>query len=208
MFGRDDIARVADRLMGGLDEQRTLFRPAPVQAQDDRARLRITPRHLSYLKVSEGCDRFCTFCAIPTFRGKQRSRTIESIEAEVRSLVAGGVAEIVLVAQDLAHYGRDVRFEVVYHLRSMTTGERLRVKAELADPEDGSEPWIATVCPLWKCANWMEREVFDMFGIKFTDHPDLRRILMYEEFIGYPLRKDYPKEKRQPLVRRQMGKAD
>jgi NADH-quinone oxidoreductase subunit C len=100
------------------------------------------------------------------------------------------------------HYGKDVRFEVVYHLRSMATGERLRVKAELAEPDDGSSPEIATVCGLWKCANWMEREVFDMFGIKFKDHPDLRRILMYEEFIGHPLRKDYPKDKRQPLVRR------
>jgi len=94
------------------------------------------------------------------------------------------------------------RFEVVYHLRSMKTGDRLRVKAQLAMPEDGTEPVIDTVADLWKSANWMEREVYDMFGIKFRGHPDLRRILMYEEFIGYPLRKDYPKEKRQPLVRR------
>src|SRR3954465_15398758 len=61
VFGREEIARVADRIMGDLHEQRTVFRPAPVQAQDDRARLRITPRHLAYLKVSEGCDRLCTF---------------------------------------------------------------------------------------------------------------------------------------------------
>jgi NADH-quinone oxidoreductase subunit C len=94
------------------------------------------------------------------------------------------------------------RFEVVYHLRSMATGDRLRIKAQLSEPEDGTEPVIDSVCDLWKSANWMEREVFDMFGIKFRGHPDLRRILMYEEFIGYPLRKDYPKEKRQPLVRR------
>ena len=100
------------------------------------------------------------------------------------------------------HATKDHRFEVVYHLRSMVTGERLRVKAELDDNEDGTEPSIASICDLWKCANWMEREVFDMFGIKFKSHPDLRRILMYEEFIGYPLRKDYPKDKRQPLVRR------
>ena len=94
------------------------------------------------------------------------------------------------------------RFEVVYHLRSMATGDRLRVKAQVAEPEDQSEPVIDSVTDLWKSANWMEREVFDMFGIKFRGHPDLRRILMYEEFVGYPLRKDYPKEKRQPLVRR------
>jgi NADH-quinone oxidoreductase subunit C len=94
------------------------------------------------------------------------------------------------------------RFEVVYHLRSMKTGERLRLKAQVDLPEDGSEPVVDTIVDLWKSANWMEREVFDMFGIKFRGHPDLRRILMYEEFVGYPLRKDYPKEKRQPLVRR------
>ena len=62
----------------------------------------------AYVKVAEGCDRACAFCAIPSFRGKQRSRTLESIEAEVRALVEAGVAEIVLVAQDLAWYGRDI----------------------------------------------------------------------------------------------------
>jgi NADH-quinone oxidoreductase subunit C len=65
-------------------------------------------------------------------------------------------------------------------------------------PED--DAWAPSVSSLWKSGNWLEREVWDMFGIKFTDHPDLRRILMYEEFKGYPLRKDYPVNKRQPLV--------
>jgi NADH-quinone oxidoreductase subunit C len=100
------------------------------------------------------------------------------------------------------YLGREPRFEVVYHLRSMTTGARLRVKAPLHDPEDGSNPLIDSVVSLWAGANWFEREVWDLYGIKFRGHPDLRRILMYEEFIGYPLRKDYPKERRQPLVRR------
>jgi len=100
------------------------------------------------------------------------------------------------------YYGREPRFEVVYHLRSMKTGARLRVKAPVADPEDGSNPSLDTVTPLWATANWMEREVWDLYGIKFRGHPDLRRILMYEEFVGHPLRKDYTKEKRQPLVRR------
>ncbi len=100
------------------------------------------------------------------------------------------------------YLGRDPRFEVVYHLRSMKTGARLRVKAPLAEPEDGTNPAIASVVPLWPGANWFEREVWDLYGIKFAGHPDLRRILMYEEFVGHPLRKDYPKERRQPLIRR------
>ncbi len=100
------------------------------------------------------------------------------------------------------YLGKDFRFEVVYHLRSFKTGARLRVKAPLVDPEDGSNPVIDSACDLWASANWFEREIWDLYGIKFTNHPDLRRILMYEEFVGHPLRKDYPKEKRQPLVRR------
>jgi ribosomal protein S12 methylthiotransferase len=108
VFGRDEISRVADRLLGGLDEQRGLFRPAPVQAQDDRARLRITPRHLSYLKVSEGCDRFCTFCAIPFMRGKHVTKPIEMVIAEAEELAADGVRELILVAQDMTYYGLDL----------------------------------------------------------------------------------------------------
>jgi ribosomal protein S12 methylthiotransferase len=108
VFGRDDIARVADRLLGGLNEQRTLFRPAAVQAQDDRARLRITPRHLAYLKVSEGCDRFCTFCAIPLMRGKHVTKPIEMVVTEAEELAGDGVRELILVAQDMTYYGLDL----------------------------------------------------------------------------------------------------
>jgi NADH-quinone oxidoreductase subunit C len=100
------------------------------------------------------------------------------------------------------YLGRDLRFEVVYHLRSMQTGSRLRITLQVGQIEDGPAPEVPSVVALWPSANWAEREVYDMYGIKFADHPDLRRILMYEEFIGHPLRKDYPKEKRQPLIRR------
>jgi len=100
------------------------------------------------------------------------------------------------------YLGRDPRFEVVYHLRSMQSGSRLRVKVQVACVEDGPNPTVDSVVAIWPAANWQEREVWDMFGIKFAGHPDLRRVLMYEEFIGHPLRKDYPKEKRQPLIRR------
>jgi ribosomal protein S12 methylthiotransferase len=108
VFGREEIARVADRILGDLHEQRTLFRPAPVQAQDDRARLRITPRHLAYLKVSEGCDRLCTFCAIPYMRGKHVTKPIEKVIEEARELAADGVRELNLVAQDMTYYGLDL----------------------------------------------------------------------------------------------------
>jgi NADH-quinone oxidoreductase subunit C len=98
--------------------------------------------------------------------------------------------------------GREPRFEVVYHMRSMQSGSRLRVKTPVAYVEEGPNPEVPSMVALWPTANWMEREVWDMYGIKFTGHPDLRRVLMYEEFVGFPLRKDYPKEKRQPLIRR------
>jgi len=80
------------------------------------------------------------------------------------------------------------RFAVVYHLLSWKTEERIRVKAPV--PED--DPVCPSAVELWALANWTEREIFDMFGIHFTGHPDLRRILMWEEFGDYPLRKDYP----------------
>jgi ribosomal protein S12 methylthiotransferase len=108
VFGREEIAHVADRIMGELHEQRTLFHPAPVQAQDDRARMRVTPRHLAYLKVSEGCDRFCTFCAIPYMRGKHVTKPLEKVVEEACELAVDGVRELNLVAQDMTYYGVDL----------------------------------------------------------------------------------------------------
>lgn len=80
------------------------------------------------------------------------------------------------------------RFEVHYVLKNLETAERLVVKVGIDDPD----PTLPSAVPLWPGADWMEREVFDMFGIRFAGHPDLRRILMPEEFAAYPLRKDYP----------------
>ena len=91
---------------------------------------------------------------------------------------------------------RNPRFEVVYHLYSVARNHRLRVKVSV--PED--DPRVPSVTELYPSADWMEREVWDLYGIRFEGHPDLRRILLYDEFEGHPLRKDYPKEKRQPLV--------
>ena len=84
---------------------------------------------------------------------------------------------------------RPERFDVAYCLFSTRHGQRLRVKARVGE-DDG----IASVTPVWPAANWLEREVFDMFGIRFHGHPDLRRILMPDEWQGHPQRKDYPLE--------------
>jgi len=94
---------------------------------------------------------------------------------------------------------RDPRFEIVAHFYSLSRGHRLRLKARVGDRE-GETVEIDTLTELWASANWMERECFDMFGVKFLGHPDLRRILTYPEFEGYPLRKDYPADRIQPLV--------
>jgi NADH-quinone oxidoreductase subunit C len=104
-----------------------------------------------------------------------------------------------LTAADyLAYPGREdaPRFEIVYHLYSVPHNHRLRVKAGV----DEDDPVVPSAVPLWPIANWYEREVWDMFGLRFTGHPDLRRLLLYEAFEGHPLRKDYPVNRRQPLI--------
>jgi ribosomal protein S12 methylthiotransferase len=108
VFGREHVTKVADRLLGGLQEQRTVFQPAPSVALSDRRRLRITPRHFAFLKISEGCDRLCTFCAIPKMRGKHATKPIEEVVAEARELAADGVRELNIVAQDTTYYGLDL----------------------------------------------------------------------------------------------------
>ena len=90
----------------------------------------------------------------------------------------------------------EARFVVVYHFYSVVHKHRLR----LVVPVEESEAELDSLTPLWAGADWLEREVWDMFGIRFGGHPDLKRILMYEEFEGHPLRKDYPVNKRQPLI--------
>ena len=121
VFGREEIAQVVDRVLAltpcpspprgegeRRDEQRSLFRPAPVRRCADTERLRITPRHYAYLKISEGCDRLCTFCAIPGMRGKHVTKPIEEVLREARELAADGVRELIVVAQDTTYYGLDL----------------------------------------------------------------------------------------------------
>ena len=85
-------------------------------------------------------------------------------------------------------YPSEPRFEVVYHLQSIARKERLRLKCRLS----GEQPVIDSATAVWRSANWFEREVFDLFGIRFRNHPDLRRIMMPDDWEGHPLRKDYP----------------
>ncbi len=85
-------------------------------------------------------------------------------------------------------YPLEPRFEIVYHLHSMERNERIRLKCKIG----GEYPAIDTVCSVWRGADWYEREIFDLFGVKFRNHPNLTRILMPDNWEGHPLRKDYP----------------
>ncbi len=87
-------------------------------------------------------------------------------------------------------YPSEPRFEVIYHLLSITNKERVRLKVKL----DSSSPVVDSVVPVWPAANFFEREIFDLFGVRFSGHPYLRRIQMPEDWEGHPLRKDYPVE--------------
>ena len=91
------------------------------------------------------------------------------------------------------------RFVVVYHFFSLPLKHRLRLEVPVGEAEE-AEPEVDSLSSLWAGADWLEREVWDMFGIRFRGHRHLKRILMYEGFVGHPLRKDYPVNKRQPLI--------
>jgi NADH-quinone oxidoreductase subunit C len=123
------------------------------------------------------------------------NRRIDVAASSLFEILSGLKAEfgfsmlIDMTAVDWLEYeGATDRFGVVYLLLNMDTGERLTVRTAVNLPD----PCLPSVYSLWRGADWMEREVYDMFGISFTGHPDLRRLLMPEEFDAYPLRKDYP----------------
>lgn len=94
------------------------------------------------------------------------------------------------------HKKKPVRYEIVYHFFSLKHQHRMRVKTPVGEDDCITDSLVE----LWRTVNWFEREVWDMFGIKFRGHPNLKRILLYEGFKGHPLRKDYPINKRQPLI--------
>jgi NADH-quinone oxidoreductase subunit C len=94
------------------------------------------------------------------------------------------------------YLGQEPRFEVVYNLLSTSLNHRIRLRVKV--PE--GDPVVPSVTAVWRGADWFERYCFDMYGLRFSGHPDLRRLFMYDEFVGHPLRKDYPLRGRQPLV--------
>jgi NADH-quinone oxidoreductase subunit C len=143
---------------------------------------------LAKLRERFGADAFTT----SEFRDNRRIHVTPQRLTEVMSYLKEDLGFDMLVdvsAADYLHYpeARD-RYGVWYILLNTSTGQRLYVKTFVNDPE----PALPTVYALWHGADWMEREVYDMFGIVFDGHPDLRRILLPDEFAAYPLRKDYP----------------
>ncbi len=143
---------------------------------------------LNKLRERFGADSFTT----SEFRDNRRVHVVpERLFDVIRFLkeTLGFDMLVELSAADYLHYpnAKD-RYGVWYGLLNTTTGLRLWVKTFVNDPE----PTVPSVYPLWRGADWMEREVYDMYGIEFDGHPDLRRILLPDEFTAFPLRKDYP----------------
>jgi NADH-quinone oxidoreductase subunit C len=140
-------------------------------------------------------------------RGDEWARVRRESWIEVATFLRHDAATRMEMFIDLTcvdRFSTEPRFDVVVHLYSVSKKHRVRLYGGV--PED--DPTIDTLVPVWAGANWFEREAYDLYGVRFKGHPDLRRILMYPEFVGHPLRKDYPKEKRQPLIRRQPGTTE
>lgn len=121
----------------------------------------------------------------------------EAVDPALRSVSSIHAGREVAQVAEPAPVKRQWRFEVAYQFRSLTHGHRFRVK--VAVPDDPLE--VPSLWDIWRTANWMEREVFDQYGVRFRGHPNLRRILNHEDFRGHPLRKDYPINKRQRCTR-------
>jgi NADH-quinone oxidoreductase subunit C len=124
------------------------------------------------------------------FRGETTFKVPATQLNEICRLCRDGGFDMLLDLSSVDNFGEEPRFEVVYELYSISTGTHLRLKADVS--EDHLE--VPSVADVWPTADWQEREVFDMMGIRFANHPDLRRILMWDGYPYYPLRKDFPLE--------------
>lgn len=126
---------------------------------------------------------------VQEFRGEVTVTVKKDNIVEICTFLKTALAYNMLTDVTAVDYlGQEPRFLVVYNMYSIPNKDRLRVKAQVSE----SDCSIDTVSTVWSSANWLEREVFDLFGITFSGHPDLRRILMTDDWVGYPLRKDYP----------------
>ena len=114
----------------------------------------------------------------------------ESIRGAIEFLKAQGLTDFLSDVTCADFYPREPRFEMAYHLLSIKHKERIRLKVKLS----GDDPVLESITPVWPSANFFERELFDLFGVRFLGHPYLRRIMMPEDWQGHPLRKDYPVE--------------
>ena len=122
------------------------------------------------------------------FRGEQTINVKLGVLLEVLAAAKKEMGyEMIIDISSLDHFGEDPRFEMVYELASLDDSKHLRVKAKVSEEEE-----VPTATDIWLGADWHEREVYDMMGIRFSGHPDLRRILMWEGYPFYPLRKDFP----------------
>jgi ribosomal protein S12 methylthiotransferase len=175
VFGREEIVSVVEKVgnrepgkgnrkktassASKLLEQRALFRPAPVKAFEDTARLRITPRHFAYLKISEGCDRLCTFCAIPAMRGKHVTKPIEEVIREAKELAADGVRELIIVAQDSTYYGLDLygRVRLAELLRELDKVDGIEwIRLLYCYPEHFTDELIETLASAKKIVPYLD----------------------------------------------------
>lgn len=126
---------------------------------------------------------------VKEFRGEVTVTVKKENIVEICTFLKTALAYNLLTDLTAVDYlGQEPRFLVVYNMYSIPNKDRLRVKAQVTEADCS----IESVTGLWSSANWLEREVFDLFGITFKNHPDLRRILMTDDWVGYPLRKDYP----------------
>ena len=162
------------------------------------------------MATDETITALCTaFGDLGVSRFRDETRVVTPVESlhDVLALLKHQRAFDLLIDVTCVDYldypGAKDRFGMVYLLANSETNERINVRAMVNDPD----PTVPSMVDLWQGANWLEREVWDMFGIRFTGHPDLRRILLPEEFTAHPLRKDYPLQGRGerhnfPVVRR------
>ncbi len=145
--------------------------------------------------------------SIASFRNELTLTVKKDAVAEIAQFLKKNEALDFNFLSDLCGVDRietDNVFDVVYHLYSLSKNHRLRLKASVSP----DAPSLPTVTGVWKTANWHERETYDMFGITFEGHPDLRKILTPEDFEGHPLRKDYPLDGRQPATLRDIYRKD